>query len=81
MGGKQNAYGVLVGKPKGKSPRGRPSCTWENTIKNNTLNIILYKYINNKMDLKETGLENVVWLHLAQDRKLCQALLNIVIKL
>jgi hypothetical protein len=33
MGGKQNAYGVLVGKPKGKRPLGRPSYRWEDTIK------------------------------------------------
>jgi hypothetical protein len=33
MGEKQNAYGILVGKPEGKKPLGKPSCRWEYNIK------------------------------------------------
>jgi hypothetical protein len=30
---KRNAYRVLVGKPEGKRPLGRPRCRWEDNIK------------------------------------------------
>jgi hypothetical protein len=33
MGDMRDVYRVLVGKPEGKSPLGRPSCRWENNIK------------------------------------------------
>jgi hypothetical protein len=33
MGEKGNAYRILVGKPEGKRPLGRPKCRWENNIK------------------------------------------------
>jgi hypothetical protein len=33
MGKKKNAYRVFVGKPKGKSPLGRPRHRWEDIIK------------------------------------------------
>jgi hypothetical protein len=33
MGKKKNAYRVLVGKPEGKRPLGRPTCRWKNNIK------------------------------------------------
>ena len=32
MGGREGAYGVFVGKPKGKKPFGRPGCRWEDSI-------------------------------------------------
>jgi hypothetical protein len=32
-GEKRNAYGILVGKPKGKRPLGRPRCKWVDNIK------------------------------------------------
>jgi hypothetical protein len=35
-----NAYRILVGKPEGKRPLGRPRCRWEDNI---------------KMDLREIG--------------------------
>ena len=46
---------VLVGKPEGKRPLGRPRLRWEGNI---------------KMDLKEIGL-NVDWTVLAQDGYKC----------
>jgi hypothetical protein len=33
IGEKENAYRVLVGKPEGKRPPGRPTSSWENNIK------------------------------------------------
>jgi hypothetical protein len=41
-GEKRSAYRILVGKPEGKSPPGRPRCRWEDNI---------------KMDLREIGLD------------------------
>jgi hypothetical protein len=46
-------YRVLVGKPEGKGPLGRPSCRWEDNI---------------KMDLQEVGCGCMDWIDLAQDR-------------
>jgi hypothetical protein len=46
-------YRVLVGKPRGKRPLGRPRCRWE---------------YNNKMNLKEVGCRGMDWIELAQDR-------------
>jgi hypothetical protein len=33
MAKKRNAYRILVGKPEGKSPLGRPRSRWEDNIK------------------------------------------------
>jgi hypothetical protein len=33
MGEERNVYRVLVGKPKGKRPLGRPRCRWEEGIR------------------------------------------------
>jgi hypothetical protein len=33
MGEKRNAYMILVGKPEGKRPLGRPRCRWVDSIK------------------------------------------------
>ena len=52
-------YGVLVGKPEGKRPLGRPRRRWENNI---------------KMDLQEVGCGGMGWIELAQDRDRWQAL-------
>jgi hypothetical protein len=49
----RNAYGVLVGKPEGRRPVGRPRCKWEDNI---------------KLDSREIGGGNMAWIHLAQDR-------------
>jgi hypothetical protein len=50
---KRNAYRILMGKPEGKRPLGRPRCGWVNSI---------------KMDLKEIGWDGMDWIDLAQDR-------------
>ena len=56
---------VLVGKPKGKKPLGRPRLTWEDNI---------------KMDLQEVE-EGGDWMELAQDRDRWRALVNMVMNL
>jgi hypothetical protein len=53
MGEKRNAYRILVGKPGGKTPLGRPRCRLVDNI---------------KMDLREIGLDGMDWIDLAQDR-------------
>ena len=75
MGGACSAYGgeerrgvyrVLVGKPEGKRPLGRPRRRWEDNI---------------KMDLQEVGCGGMDWIELAQDRGRCWAVVNAVINL
>jgi hypothetical protein len=56
-------YSVLVGKPEGKRPLGRPKSRWEDGI---------------KMNLAEIGCEGVEWIHLAQDRDRWRAVVNAV---
>jgi hypothetical protein len=41
MGEKMNVYRLLVGKPKGKRPLGRPRRRWMDNIKMNLLEIVL----------------------------------------
>ncbi|KAJ4450176.1 hypothetical protein ANN_01583 [Periplaneta americana] len=53
MGESRNAYRVLVGRPEGKRPLGRPRRRWEDNI---------------KMDLREVGYDGRDWINLAQDR-------------
>jgi hypothetical protein len=66
MGEVRGAYNMLVGRPEGRRPLGRPRCRWEDNI---------------KMDLRETGFEDVDWINLAQDRDRWQALVNTVMNL
>jgi hypothetical protein len=61
----EGVYRVLVGKPEGKIPLGRPRRRWENNI---------------KMDLQEVGCAVVFWIELAQDRDRWRALVNVAIK-
>jgi hypothetical protein len=65
-GEKRNVYRVLVGKPEGKRPLGRPRRRWIDNI---------------KMDLLENGLNVVDWIGLAQDRYRWRALVNSVMYL
>jgi hypothetical protein len=51
MGEERKVYKVLVGKPEGKRPLGRPRYGWEDGI---------------RMDLREIGLEGVDWIRLSQ---------------
>jgi len=53
MGERRGLYRVLVGKPEGKRPFGRPRRRWENNI---------------KMYLQEVGCGGMDWIELAQDR-------------
>jgi hypothetical protein len=53
MGEMRGAYNILVGRPEGRRPLGRPRCRWEDNI---------------RMDLGEIGFGDVDWIHLAQDR-------------
>jgi hypothetical protein len=59
MGERRGAYRVLVGKPEGKRPLGRPRRRWEDNI---------------KTDLREVGWGCVDWIGLAQDRDRWRAL-------
>jgi hypothetical protein len=66
MGEERKVYTVLVRKPEGKRPLGRPSHRWEDGI---------------RMDLREIGWESVEWIQLAQDRGRLRALVNTVMNL
>jgi hypothetical protein len=63
---KRNVYRLLVGKPEGKRPLGRPRRRWIDNV---------------KMDLLETGLSVVNWIGLAHDRYRWRALGNAVMNL
>jgi hypothetical protein len=60
---KRNVYRLLVGKPEGKRPPGRPRRRWIDNI---------------KMDVLEIGLSVLDWIDLAQDRYRWRALVNAV---
>jgi hypothetical protein len=66
MGKKRNAYRLLMGKPEGKGPLGRPRGR---------------KVDNIRMDLGEVGWGDVDWIGLAQDRNRWRALVNSVLNL
>jgi hypothetical protein len=53
MGEMRNVYNILVRKPEGKRPIGRPRCRWKGNI---------------RMNLREIGWEGMDRMHLAQDR-------------
>jgi len=66
MGEKRGVYRVLVGKPEGKRPLGRPRHRWEDNI---------------KMDLQEVGCGGMDWIELAHNRDMWRALANAVMNL
>jgi hypothetical protein len=66
MGEGRGVYRILVGKPEGKRPLGRPRRRWEDNI---------------KMDLQEVGFGGMNWIELAQDRDRWPALVNAVMSL
>ena len=59
-------YMVLVGKPEGKRPLGRPRRRWEDNI---------------KMYLQEVGCGGMDWNKVAQDRNNWRSLVNVVMNL
>jgi hypothetical protein len=60
-GEKKNAYRILVGKPEGNRPLGKPRSRWEDNI---------------RMDLCEIGCFGMDWIDLAQGRYQWRALVN-----
>jgi hypothetical protein len=65
-GEKRNAYRLLVAKPEGRRPLGRPRRRWVDNI---------------RMDLVEVGCGDVDWIDLARDRDRWRALVNSVLNL
>jgi hypothetical protein len=65
MGKVIRAYKILVKKPEGKRPPGRPRSRWKDI----------------RLDLRETGWEGVDWIHLVQNRGQCPALVLMVMSL
>jgi len=63
MGERRGVYTVLMGKPEGKKPLGRPRRRWEDNI---------------KMDVQEVGCRGMDWIELAQDRNRWRALVYAV---
>jgi hypothetical protein len=66
MGEGRGIYRVLVGRPDGKRPLGRPRHRWEDNI---------------KLDLREIGINVVNWIQLAEDRVMWWAFVNMVMNL
>ena len=66
MGEERGAYRVLVGKPEGRRPLGRPRRRWVDNI---------------RMDLQEVGYGSVDWIALAQDRDSWRTLVSTVMNL
>jgi hypothetical protein len=65
-GEKRNAYRLLVGKPEGRRPLGRPRRRWLDNI---------------RMDPVEVGRGDVDWIGLAQDRDRWRAPVNSILNL
>jgi hypothetical protein len=66
MGEERRVHRVLVGKPEGKKPLGRPRHRWEDNV---------------RMDLQEVGCGGMDWIGLVQDRPMWRALVNAVMNL
>jgi len=65
-GESRGVYRVLVGRPEGKRPLGRPRHIWEDNI---------------KMSLEEVGCEDMNWIDVSQDKDRWRALVNAVMNL
>jgi len=63
MGARIGVYRVLMGKPEGKRPRGRPRLRWKDNI---------------KMDLQAVRYGFMDWIELAQDRDRLQVLVTAI---
>jgi hypothetical protein len=66
IGVRRGVYRVLLGKPEGRRPLGRPRCRWEDNIKD---------------DLQEVGCGSIDWIDLVQDRDRWRALVKVVMNL
>jgi hypothetical protein len=66
VGEGRGVYRVLVGRPEGKRPLGRPRRRWEDNI---------------EMDLREIRIDGAIWIQLAQDRVQWRAWVNTVMDL
>ena len=66
MGEERAVYRVLVGKPEGRRPLGRPRRRWMD---------------NNRMDLQEVGCGYMDWIELAQDKDRSRTLVSAVMNL
>jgi hypothetical protein len=66
MGEVRGAYNILVERPEGSRPLGKPRRRWVDNI---------------KIDLREIGLDDVDWIQWAQDRDRWRALVNTVMNL
>ena len=66
MGEERGVYRVLVGKPEGKRPLGRPRRRWVDNI---------------RMNLQEVGCGYIDWIGLADDRDRLRTLVNAVMNL
>jgi hypothetical protein len=66
MGEVRRAYNILVGRPEGRRPLGRPRHRWEDNI---------------KIDIREIVFGDVDWIHLARYRDTWLALVNTVMNL
>jgi ribosome biogenesis protein Nip4 len=66
MGEVRGAYNILVGRPEGRRPLGRPRRRWENNI---------------TMNLREIGFGDVDWIHFAQVRDRWRVLVNTAMNL
>jgi hypothetical protein len=65
-GDRRGVYRVLVRKPEGKRPLGRPMRRWEDNI---------------KMDIQEVRCEGMDWIELTHERYRWRALVNAVMNL
>ena len=66
MGERRGAYSVLLGKPEGKRPLGRPRCRREDNI---------------RMDIQEVGCGGMEWIDLARERDRWRDVVNAVMNL